>query len=524
MAADDQQNRLVRALGDAARYPHPARRVVHRETHISHVLLAGDYAYKIKKPLDLGFLDFSTLERRRHFCEEEIRLNARLAPAIYLDTVAIAGTPDEPRIGGDGEPIEYAVRMRRFDEAEMLDERLATGHVSEAMIDEIAALVARFHDSAATAPPDTPFGTPDAVAAPMRENFAQIAPRLTDDADRARLDALSRWTETRIDDLRGTLNRRRSTGRIRECHGDMHLGNMTCFDGQVAIFDGIEFSDNLRWIDVASDVAFLVMDLDRHGAPALASRFLDGWLAATGDYDALAVIRLYLVYRALVRAKITAIRASQLSGHRADEDALPALRAYLALAEQYATSFGPGLLITRGIAGSGKSTAAAQLVERIGAIRIRSDVERRRLYPDPDPNVRYGPAAHDAVYAHLEALAARGLAAGFPIIADATFLEHDRREPFARLASSQGVPFRILDLDVPGAVAERRIDARRQSGADPSEADRAVMHRQQARLEPLDPREAVARLRVDNGGRAPAVPHTGLAHARGFPGDVRSQA
>ena len=300
----------------------------------------------------------------------------------------------------------------------------------------------------------------------------------------------------------------------------MHLGNIALIEGEPAIFDGIEFNAAMRWTDVAADIAFLGMDFDARGAPALAGRLLDQWLADTGDYQALTVLRFYLVYRAMVRAKIAAIRMDQEVGPAEARAGRRELAAYLGLAERYTTAHAPAIVLTRGVAGTGKSTAAAVLVERIGAVRLRSDVERRRLYPDPDPAHRYSAAAHDAVYAHLESLAARAVHAGFPVVVDATFLEQRRRAPFVALARREGIPLRILDLELPEQTAITRIEARRAAAADASEADRDVMQAQRARLEPLSAAEAAHRLAVDNSGPAPRVPPTGLRHARGFGDDL----
>ncbi len=515
MNADEQQ-RLVTALTDPSRYPHAADHVEHRETHSSHILLAGDYAYKIKKSLDLGFLDFSTLELRHHYCQEELRLNRRLAP-IYLDVVAITGTPDDPVIGGDGEAIEWAVKMQRFEQERQLDHWLEAGKVTVEMIETLARRVADFHAEAPAAPRDGEYGTPAQVAAPMRENFEQIRPLLDDEIERERLQQLEDWTEERLATLDPVLQHRLDEGRIRECHGDMHLANMIALDDGVAVFDGIEFNAGLRWIDVASEIAFVVMDLDSADAPALAGRFLDQWLAQSGDYDVLSVLQLYLVYRALVRAKVAAIRLGQddIEADEAREQA-ERLARYIRLAQGYAEAWAPALVLTHGIAGTGKSTAAAVLIERHGAVRIRADVERRRLYPDPDPATRYAPAAHDAVYAHLESLAAQVIDAGYPVVIDATFIERERRSGFERLAADRDVPFRILDMQVPQEIIEQRIAQRRQAGSDPSEADRKVMLDQQQRQEPLTGSELDAAIAVDNAGDYPIVPETGLAHARGL--------
>lgn len=520
-ATEDDCATLVQGLLDPAAYPHAVEAVEHRETHISHVLLAGDYAYKIKKPLDLGFLDFSSAEQRAHYCAEEIRLNGRLAPGIYLDVVAITGTPEAPRVGGDGPVLEHAVRMRRFDDRLRLDRELAAGRLERATIEAVAERIARFHEDQASTEVPASEGTPAAVIAPMRENFAQIRPILAaDDADAAmRLDALADWTEERAQALQAVLLERHAAGRVRECHGDMHLGNMVRAGDDIAIFDGIEFSAGLRWIDVASEIAFLVMDLDHAGAHDLAGRALDTWLAATGDYAALDVMRFYSVYRALVRAKIHAIRAGQ-QAHRDRAQALADTRAYIELAERYAHAHAPALLLTRGVSGTGKSTAAAVMVERIGAIRLRSDVERLRLYPDALPEIRYSEAANDAVHARLESLAASALTAGWPVVADATFIEHHRRAPFLELAQRLAIPARILDLQLPRAERDARIRARAAAGRDPSEADPNVAAAQERHMDALTDTEAEMAVAVSNEGAAPIIPATGLAHGRGFGRDT----
>ncbi len=514
---DEQQSRLIEALRDPSRYPHPADTVEHRETHISHVLLAGDYAYKIKKPLDLGFLDFSTLALRERYCREELRLNARLAP-IYLGVVAITGDASEPVLDGSGEVIEWAVKMQRFDEHCRLDHQLQQGKLDRATIERLARRVAAFHAEVPAAAPDGPYGTPAAVAQPMRENFAQIAPLLTTADERACLERLAQWTGQRLSALEPDFRRRLEAGRVRECHGDMHLANMIRLaDGAVAVFDGIEFNAQLRWIDVASEIAFAVMDLDCRGAAALASRLLDRWLADTGDYDALTVFQPYAVYRALVRAKTAAIRLGQADGTETGQLGTD-LQAYLRLGERYAAASAPAIAITCGVAGTGKSTAALALVERHGAIRLRADVERRRLFPDVDPAVRYSPQAHDRVYAHLEDCAARLVAAGYPVVVDATFLERERRARFERLAAQHALPYCILDMQVPLATIEQRIAQRQRAGDDPSEADTTIMQRQRERLEPLSASERAAALAVDNSADAPVVPATGWRHGRGLDG------
>ncbi|HEY5791078.1 MAG TPA: phosphotransferase, partial [Gammaproteobacteria bacterium] len=334
---------LLDALQDPALYAHPVTGFELLETHISWVLLTGPYAYKLKKPVDLGFLDFSTLAQRHHFCAEELRLNRRLAPRLYRDVVAIHGTEAAPNLRGAGPLLEYAVQMVQFPQQALLDRVLARGELTAAHVDALAAAVAAFHADAPVSGPDRPYGEPDLVFQPVRENFVQIDPLLDDPAERARLSRLRDWSVNRFHELREALLRRKAGGRVRECHGDLHLGNLLLDGGGVSAFDCLEFSPPLRWIDVASDLAFLLMDLAEHGADAFAARLLDGYLARSGDYGLLAVLPFYLVYRALVRAKVAAIRLGQ-GGADAGE-----LHAYLALAERLRRPPAPCLLATHGL-------------------------------------------------------------------------------------------------------------------------------------------------------------------------------
>ncbi|MEW8044793.1 MAG: AAA family ATPase [gamma proteobacterium symbiont of Phacoides pectinatus] len=459
-------------------------------THISSVILAGEYAYKIKKPLDLGFLDFSTLERRRFCCEEELRLNARLAPGIYLDVLPITGTLRQPVLGGDGELLEYVVRMRRFDQRGLLSSHLDL--LDPAVIDTIARRVARFHGEIARAPAASEYGEPAHLAQPMWDNFTHIR-QLVDNAEvTPRLEALEHWTRQRYQALGGLLSQRKRDGYIRECHGDLHLGNIALVGTDPLIFDGIEFNPGLRWIDTMSELAFLLMDLQEKGRPELATRALNSYLAETGDYQGVALLRFYQVYRAMVRAKVAAIMASQ-----AVPPAKPdytAFRAYLALAESYMRDASPCLMLTRGPSGSGKSTKARDLLGRVPAIWLRSDVERKRLAGlrarDSSGSALdggiYSAEFTRRTYAHLHALAGEVLAAGYAVLVDATFLDRARREPFYGLAEELGCPVLVLDLQVPEALLRERVERRAARGGSVSEAGLEVLERQLAGYRPLD--------------------------------------
>lgn len=502
---------LIQALLDPRCYPHPVTQVQLIETHISWLLLTGGYAYKIKKPVDLGFADFSTLARRRHFCAEEVRLNRRFAPRVYIDVVPITGTPEHPRVAGEGTPIEYAVLMREFAQDDLLDRRLREGRVTAAHIDALADACAAFHARAAIAPSDTDHGAPAELLAQALANFDAIDELIVDGGARARVATLRQWTLAEYDRLRATFAERRLAGCIRECHGDLHLGNIALIDGRITLFDCIEFNEAFRWIDVMSELAFTVMDLSARGRADYARRLLNRYLEASGDYAGLRVLRFYLVYRAMVRAKVDCIRAHQSEAsaqvrRRTSQDFLDRL----ALAERHAQPGRPYLAITRGLSGSGKTHVSQLALERTGAIRLRSDVERKRLFGlhagasshSPLQRGIYDDRANERTFARLAELARSVVEAGYPVIVDATFILHARRRTFAELAAALQVPFAILDCRAEDAVLEARLLRRQTRRADASEAGIDVMRRQKQLAEALAPSERHAAIVIDTGDEA----------------------
>jgi uncharacterized protein len=485
---------LINNLHDPACYEHPTGPVRVIETHISWILLTGEFAYKIKKPLNLGFLDFSSLDKRLHACREEVRLNRRLAPHIYLDVVPISGTPASPRVNGGGEAFEYAVKMRQFPAEATLDRLDAEGGVSAQQVESIATTLARFHlESCAQAAADNPWGSPDAVWQPVAQNFAQIAPHLDSPTDRAQLDALRHWSESAHALLAPLMAARKRDGFVRECHGDLHLGNLAWVDNKLLVFDCIEFNPALRWIDIQSETAFCYMDLLQRGHAEWAWLFLNVWLEQTGDYAGLALLRYYAVYRALVRAKVAAIRMSQLAGVER-EAALNDVHALLELASMLTHPPPARLAITHGLSGSGKSTTSRALMQTPGAIRLRSDVERKRL-AGLDALARSGSAIGEQLYAadatrrtygRLAELAGQLLDAGWSVIVDATFIARWQRDLLRETARVRKLEFRILDFPVPVATLRERIMQRACAGSDASEADLAVLQHQLDTDEPLD--------------------------------------
>lgn len=502
-----QETLLIRSLQNPALYDPPAQCFAVIETHISWVMLTGLYAYKIKKPIDLGFLDFSTLKKRRYYCEEELRLNRRLAPQLYIGLVAITGGPAKPVLNGMGPAFEYAVKMVQFPQEAQLDRVMARGGLRPAHIDSLAQLIAGFHQRIAIAGQDTLYGSPVNVYQPGEENFLHIRPHLTEPADIEQLERLHTWSETENTRLLSFFEQRKADSFIRECHGDMHLDNMALQDDQITIFDCLEFNENLRWIDVMSEAAFLMMDLDSRGASALGWRFLNAYLAAGGDYQGLRLLRYYLVYRALVRAKVACIRLGQtgLSEEEARAARLQYQR-YAGLAERCTQPRATPLIITHGLSGSGKTTHTQRLLETLGAIRVRSDVERKRLFglnPEARTVSGIGTGLYTAdtshrTYQHLADLARTVIESGYPAIIDAAFLKHAQRNMFHDLAAHLGVPFVILSYQAPEAVLRARITQRAQKGFDASEADIRVFEHQLATFESISPEELTYTLDIDS--------------------------
>jgi aminoglycoside phosphotransferase family enzyme/predicted kinase len=498
-----QTDAMLAALQRPDAYPHAAPSVRRVETHISWLFLAGDFVYKLKKPVDFGFLDFSTPQQRRRMCEEELRLNRRFSPELYLDVVPITRERDRFAVGGQGEVVEYAVKMKRFPEDATLDRVARRGGLTDELTDAMCDGIAAMHAQAPVAEEADGFGEPQRIGHWFTENFDHIRPLLTDDDDRACLERIARWGEAQFDRVQAVMRGRRRRGFVRECHGDLHLGNLVALEGRVRLFDCIEFNPELRWIDVMSDVAFLYMDLLHEGLTQQANGFLDRYLRLSGDYAGLAVLPYYFVYRALVRAKVAVLRSAQAQD--ADTAMRNVYRSYLALAERFIARPTPVLMITHGLSGAGKSTLAARLVRRAGALQIRSDVERKRLFgldelATSGSTVAGGIYTTDAsrrTYARLADLAGAALAAGFSVIADATFLDGAQRERFAKLAATAHTGFVILDFQAPASALRARIATRRQDQADASEADLVVLDAQLRHYRPLSDAEQASTLVFD---------------------------
>jgi hypothetical protein len=481
---------LIDALREPACYPHPVGGVELLETHISYVLLAGEFAYKVKKAVRLGFLDFSSLQARRFFCEEEMRLNRRAAPDLYLGVVAIGGEP--LAIGPCASPLEYAVKMKRFAQEALLDRMACEHRLGPGVVDALALVVARFHAGAARAGHCGAQESVERALRPALDNFRDILALEHSPEARRALDRLHQWTIDAGEALAERFALRRQEGFVRECHGDLHLGNVALIGPAPVLFDCLEFDERLRWIDVMSDVAFTVMDLEHHELPRLAARFLNAYLEETGDYAGLRVMHYYLVYRAMVRAKIACIREHQRNP-QSGADAHRELAQRLVLAGRLAPRAAPVLVLMHGLSGSGKTTASQLLLEALGAVRVRSDVERKRLHglPARSPSASgvgqglYSPDESRRTYAHLAVLAHEVLAAGYPVIVDAASLSRAERDRFRGVARAAGAAFELATCVAPGEILRARIGERARAGADASEAGPAVLALQEVTRDPL---------------------------------------
>lgn len=475
---------LIANLQLPGAYSHQVDEIELRETHISWVLLTGEFAYKVKKPVQFPFLDYSTLEKREAFCHQELRLNRQFAPDIYLDVVPITGSPSQPNMDGDGPAIEYAVKMRQFDERGLLSELVARDELQAEHIDRLAERLAEIHQQAKPAELSSSFASPQEAYSEAIENLDVLEQCGISDE---RIVVLRTWTDDAFQRLNSEFHQRKQNGFVRECHGDLHLRNVVLLGDKIELFDGIEFNDAFRWIDVMSDAAFLEMDLTDQGCETWAHRFRNRYFARTGDYAGLAVLRWYLVYRALVRAKVAALRIQQEQNTGENiETERSELSQYLDLATTYSKTTHPTLMITHGVSGSGKTTGTQQIVEQCGAVRVRSDVERKRILgveeqAATDSKLNQGAYSEDTsaqVYQRLLDVCRIGLKSGFSVIADATFLHAADRMRFQKLAKQLDVDFCILPFEAPLEELRQRIQQRARSGNDASEATIAVLEAQ----------------------------------------------
>ena len=494
----------------ASAYPHPAAPISLVETPISWVLLAGEFAYKIKRPVHYPFVDQRDAVRRRHLCEDELRLNQRFAPQLYLRVCPIVTEHGRVRVclgpPGKDRVVEYAVRMRRFAADEELDRQLALGRIGAEALDAFGRALADIHATLATISADSSLGRPDSIRALLVANLAQCAAAAELFNGRSAVEALRVPLEQHLDEAGPWMATRRASGCVRECHGDLHSRNIVVQAGRLVPFDCVEYEPAFRWIDVADEIAFLSSDLTAHGYAAHAHAFLAGYLERSGDYHACRLIRLYEAHRALVRAKVAALAAAQ---HSPGTERAALGAEHERLVAHAARALGtrqPRLVVMNGLSGAGKTWLARQIAPTLGAVHLRSDIERKRRAGLTDFEHSgsglaaglYAAEISERVYDDLAREAYDALVGGYTVIGDATLLRREDRLRFAELGVRVRAPVYLVTCLAPVSVLRERLRARAAAAQDPSEADESVLDWQRQRLEPVAVGEPFTRLAVES--------------------------
>lgn len=513
MAAHERRVEALMASLARTGSPQPSR----IDTHLSTVVVAPPFAFKLKRPVALPFVDLSDAAHRRALCADEVRLNRRLAPSLYLGVVSVdewppsspwpLDTADAPLPAG-----ELAVVMRAFEPDALWAHRVPAGAVSPEDARALGDTIGTFHRDRAQPHPDAPHARATAVLARALDNVAMLRGLQAVD-DPSRLDRLAQQARDRSQRLSSLRDARNRDGRVRDGHGDLHLGNLVTVDGVATPFDCLEFDAALRVSDVADDLAFALMDLHHARRADLAAALLDGWLQATGDFDAVPLLDDACAYRAMVRAKVSAIGASQRHELRGPDPCA----GYLQVAEAFgAPRPAATLAVMNGLSGSGKTVVSSLLAAQLGAVRLRSDVERKRmrgLAPTARGAVSYASSDRDAVYLRMETVARGLLAAGWPVVIDAACLARAQRARFAALAAEAGARFAIVPVSAPEAVLRERVARRLRRGDDASDADLAVLESQLRTHEPLTAHERALAVPIDGAGEVSAASIRAAWHA-----------
>jgi aminoglycoside phosphotransferase family enzyme/predicted kinase len=475
---------LAAAMLNPDFYPRRPADVAHVETHISHVFLAGNLVYKIKKPVRFSFLDYSTLAKRRHFLEEELRLNRRLAPSVYLEILPISHGDSGWRLDGGGDPVEYALVMRRLPEERMLDKLLERGEVTAPMMRALAEILIPFHAEARTGEEIRRRGDPGVIRKVWEENLADIRPFVGKLLDNRSFEAVGNFGRRFIAERSELMLRRAGEGRVRELHGDLHCEHVCFAPERIQIYDCVEFSADLRCCDVASEIAFLLMDLEFRGAKDLGREFLRRYLELSRDRELPQLLSFYKCHRALVRGKVHALQSRESSG---------TARRYFDLAYSYTwDEFKPFLILVCGLTGSGKSTLAKALGRRLGLPVVSSDVTRKALAGVSNRHdlASYGTGIYtrgmtEKTYGAMAGQAEKHIDDGEGAILDGTFLKKAQREAVLGLAAKRGVPALVIWCRSSDKLARERLLKRAEEGKDISDGRWEIYAAQKQAVEPV---------------------------------------
>ncbi|MEO1351197.1 MAG: AAA family ATPase [Cyanobacteria bacterium J06635_15] len=462
---------LIQKMLTPGFYPHPVTEPIElMQTHVSYVLLTGDYAYKLKKPVNFGFLDYSTVEKRKHFCEEELRLNQRAATSLYLEVLPIAETNDGFELAGSVRVVDYVVKMRQFPQAALLSSQFEAGLIDEGKVCALAKVVADFHAKTETSDYIRDFGRVDRVRQAIDENYEQTVGYIGGPQTQQQFDDTKAYTNRFFVEQADVFEQRIQQDRIRACHGDLHLGNICEWEGQLTLFDCIEFNEPFRFVDVMYDVAFTVMDLQVAGRNDLSTAFINEYAEQTGDWEGLQVLPLYVSRQAYVRAKVTSFLLNDASvpaavKQQASEKATRYYRlAWSCLQTNSPQTNSPQLLMMSGLSGSGKSTTARALAQKIGAIHLRSDAVRKHLAGVPlqarGEDSLYTPEMTQKTYGRLLALGLKLTQAGYSVILDAKYDRQALRQSVIAAADKSSLPLSILHCTAPDETLKSRVAKR----------------------------------------------------------------
>jgi aminoglycoside phosphotransferase family enzyme/predicted kinase len=481
-------------------YPHPVTQPIElMQTHVSYVVLTGEHVYKLKKHVNFGFLDYSTLEKRKHFCEEEIRLNQEMAAEIYEEVLPITAVDGKLQLGGEGEPVEYALKMHQFPQEALLSERYKEGKLPIERMEELGHVVADFHRNTATNDYICSFGEIPKIRAAFDENYEQTQNYIGVAQTQEQFDETQAFTNRFFTERAELFTRRREEDKIRECHGDLHLRNICIWNDKLLLFDRIEFNEPFRFVDTIYDVAFLVMDLDARGSRDFGNAFLNTYMEQTGDWEGLQLLPLYLSRQAYVRAKVTSFLLDDPEiPETVKQEAVDSATDYYRLAWEY-TQKGEGkIMMMSGLSGSGKTTIAKEIARKLGAIHLRSDAVRKHLagigVNQKGDDSLYSPEMNEKTYNRLLELGVMLAAQGFSVILDAKYDRQGLRQKVMNQGGKQNIPVQILHCDAPMAVLRDRVSGRT---GDISDATPDLLAQQQAQAEDFTEAEKAHVVSID---------------------------
>ena len=462
-------------------YPHETEADIrHLETHISHVFLCGEYAYKMKKGLDLGFLDFTSLEKRKYYCEEELRLNSIFAPEIYLEVIPIYKKDGAFSFQSKGKVVEYLLKMREFEQEHILSNIVEKGEFTPDLFTELAQKLAQIHQKADSNEEISSYASASHIQKIADQNFVQTHQYIGECISKSSFDKIRKFTLNFIDENELLFESRQKSGKIRECHGDLHLNNICIYKGEIQFFDRIEFNKEFRNIDVIYDLAFLIMDLHHKNQSAIATRVMNEYLEQTGDYDGAALLSFYACLRAYIRGKVISFQLDRSENTEGEKETIIAeASSYFDLAESYATKEKAKLWITSGLSGSGKSTVARRIAAKEQFVIIRSDALRKHIAEVPlyekGPEQIYRPEVSVATYKKLIELANILTGYGVSVLLDAKFDKQKLRSQAMKLAEKKNINFRILYCRAKPDDLKKRLEQRT---GDVSDADASLIDQQ----------------------------------------------